>query len=92
MNKRINFLSSMTLAIAGIGILSATEGLAGDKDKVKKMEKCYGVVKAGKNDCASTKEKHSCSGEAKIDSDKSEWIYLPKGTCKRLVNGSLKSS
>ena len=54
-----------------------------------KMEKCYGVVKAGKNDCADAKQIHSCAGEAKINGSKTEWVYLPKGTCEKLVNGSL---
>ncbi|KEQ18354.1 MULTISPECIES: DUF2282 domain-containing protein [Endozoicomonas] len=52
------------------------------------MEKCYGVAKAGKNDCGT--DKHSCAAQAKTDGDKTEWIYVPKGTCDKLVGGSLK--
>ncbi|MGH1375229.1 MAG: BufA1 family periplasmic bufferin-type metallophore [Alphaproteobacteria bacterium] len=52
------------------------------------MEKCYGVVKAGKNDCASKANKHSCSGQSKIDGDPNEWIKIPQGLCEKLVNGS----
>ncbi len=50
------------------------------------MEKCYGVAKAGKNDCAGAA--HACAGQSKSDGGK-EWIKLPKGTCERLVGGSL---
>jgi uncharacterized membrane protein len=58
-----------------------------------KMEKCYGVVKSGKNDCSSAKKGgHSCAGEAKSNADKSEWILLPEGICERLNGGSLKAS
>jgi uncharacterized membrane protein len=55
-------------------------------DKVE-MEKCYGVVKAGKNDCAGPA--HACAGQAKADSGGKEFVTLPKGTCARLVGGSL---
>ncbi len=50
-------------------------------------EKCYGVAKAGKNDCAANG--HSCQAQAKQDSNAREWIYVPKGTCERIVSGSL---
>lgn len=50
-------------------------------------EKCYGVAKAGKNDCAANG--HSCQGQAKQDQNGKEWIYLPAGTCERIVGGSL---
>jgi uncharacterized membrane protein len=55
--------------------------------KSKKMEKCYGVSKASQNDCASKSGSHSCAGQAKVDGDKGEWIYLPKGACERIVGG-----
>ncbi len=50
-------------------------------------EKCYGVVKAGKNDCGSNA--HSCAGHAAKDGDAAEWVMTPKGLCEKLVNGSL---
>lgn len=52
------------------------------------MEKCYGVAKAGLNDCdpaASTCDK------AVMDADPNYWLYVPKGMCKKLVGGSLIS-
>jgi len=65
--------------------LTATPAMA----KSKKLEKCYGVVKAGKNDCADKKHAHSCAGAAKTDASKDEWLLLPKGTCNRIVGGTL---
>jgi uncharacterized membrane protein len=50
-------------------------------------EKCYGVAKAAKNDCAANG--HACQGQAKADSNAREWIYVPSGTCERIVGGSL---
>ena len=47
-------------------------------------EKCFGVAKAGQNDCASLSGSHDCAGQAKVAFDSSEWRYVPKGTCKQL--------
>jgi uncharacterized membrane protein len=52
-------------------------------------EKCYGIAKAGANDCASTTGAHSCAGMSKVDSDPSEWIYVPAGYCERIVGGTM---
>lgn len=50
-------------------------------------EKCYGLAKASKNDCAGAG--HACAGQAKADGSGKEFISLPKGTCERIVGGSL---
>ena len=47
-------------------------------------EKCFGIAKAGQNDCASTTGTHSCAGQSKVDMDKTEWKYVAKGTCKAM--------
>jgi uncharacterized membrane protein len=51
------------------------------------MEKCYGVSKAGKNDCAGPA--HACAGQSKTDSSGKDFLQVPKGTCERLAGGSL---
>jgi uncharacterized membrane protein len=51
------------------------------------MEKCASIVKAGKNDCGTSK--HDCSGNAKVDNDPEEWIYVPVGTCDKIVGAKL---
>jgi uncharacterized membrane protein len=53
------------------------------------LEKCFGVVKAGQNDCDTNLGPGSCSPSV-IDASPSEWIYLPKGVCDRLVGGSTR--
>jgi uncharacterized membrane protein len=53
-----------------------------------KSEKCYGVAKAGKNDCQTSNS--SCAGTSRRDNQGDAWIYLPAGTCERLVGGSLE--
>jgi uncharacterized membrane protein len=50
-------------------------------------EKCYGIAKAGKNDCAANG--HACSGQSRVAGNAREWIYVPTGTCERINGGSL---
>ena len=75
----------LTSAFAGMLALSSINGYAADKG----TEKCAGVVKAGKNDCGTSK--HSCAGQSKADNDKEEWIAVPKGLCEKLVGGAVKA-
>ncbi len=56
-------------------------GLAGPAAAQEK-EMCFGIAKAGQNDCANLAGTHSCAGQAKVDNDPGEWKYVPKGTCK----------
>ena len=54
----------------------------------QEKEKCYGIAKAGQNDCANASGTHSCAGQSKVDMDKGEWKYVAKGTCEKM-KGSL---
>jgi uncharacterized membrane protein len=54
-----------------------------------KAEKCYGIAKAGKNDCASTGN-NSCGGSSKVNGDPKAWIYVPAGYCERIVGATLQ--
>ncbi|MGH6932385.1 MAG: BufA1 family periplasmic bufferin-type metallophore [Dongiaceae bacterium] len=51
-------------------------------------EKCYGITKAGSNDCQTST--HSCAGTATKDAAGDSWIYVPAGTCDKVVGGSLE--
>lgn len=53
-------------------------------------EKCQGIAKAGQNDCGANG--HSCAGYAETDGDANEWIYVPEGTCEKIVGGVLKEA
>ncbi len=57
----------------------------------KKAEKCYGVAKKGKNDCAIKSLGTSCAGSATKDGIADAWIYVPKGTCAKIIGGSTKA-
>jgi uncharacterized membrane protein len=59
-------------------------GLAAAPAAAQEKEKCYGIAKAGQNDCANLSGTHSCAGQAKVDNDAGEWKYVAKGTCKNM--------
>ncbi len=69
-------------ALASVIALASAGALAADKEKDK--EKCYGVAKAGKNDCATATKSHSCAGLATSDNLPAEWNYVAKGTCEKI--------
>lgn len=77
MNHRLIVSSALASALA-LGLA----GTAAAQDKSK--EKCYGIAKAGQNDCANLSGSHSCAGQSKVDNDPGEWKYVAKGTCKSM--------
>ena len=85
MNRRLIITSALAAAIAVPALLTAQKPVDAPSWKA---EKCYGIAKAGKNDCASTGA-NSCGGSSKISGDKKAWIYVPAGYCERIVGGSL---
>ena len=58
----------------------------------QEKEKCFGIAKAGQNDCASISGVHSCAGQSKVDMDKGEWKYVAKGTCKDMKGLSMEDA
>jgi uncharacterized membrane protein len=77
----------LTAAIGGLLAIGLT-GNANAADKPE-MEKCFGVAKAGANDCATNKSSHSCAGQANKNGDPTDFVNVPKGTCNKIANGSL---
>jgi uncharacterized membrane protein len=76
MNKRQTLLAS---AFATVCFVSMNSAQAADAEK----EKCFGIAKAGQNDCATASGSHSCAGQAKKDNDAGEWKFVPRGTCEK---------
>lgn len=78
-----------TVVIVGAlgAILAALHATTNNNAVVQERERCYGVVKAGHNDCANSK--HSCVSKANANGSSAEWVMLPKGICRKLVGGSL---
>ncbi len=83
-NAKMITKSALASMIA-VGVMAAsTDAFAGKPG----FEKCQGIAKAGMNDCGTSK--HSCAGQAAKDGDAEEWVYVPEGTCSKIVNGKVK--
>jgi len=67
-------------ALAGL-VAAALAAQADAQQKPPEQEKCYGISKAGQNDCGTAQ--HSCAGKATRDRDPADWQYVPKGTCEK---------
>ena len=78
MHKHI--IATSTLASA----LAMALAPAHAADAKAPQEKCFGIAKAGQNDCASAAGTHSCAGQAKADNDGNDWKYVAKGTCEKM--------
>ena len=79
--------STLTIAAAlSAALLLATQAQA----QGPATEKCYGVAKAGKNDCQTATS--SCAGTSKKDHEASAWLSVPQGTCDKIVGGSLTAA
>ena len=74
-------LHSAVAGVIAFGLAQGAQAQGPDK------EKCYGIAKAGQNDCGTAT--HACAGLAKKDNAPDEWKYVPKGTCAKL-GGKLK--
>jgi len=72
---------NMTIAAAIAGLLAVGTAQANHHEGTADKVKCYGVAKAGKNDCGTAS--HSCAGMAKTDNDPNEWVSMPKDACEK---------
>ncbi len=84
--KKTNVLLGSTMAVALSMALQASA--QGGPAPVPKFdhEKCYGIAKAGKNDCQTANS--SCAGTSRRNAQGDAWVYLPKGSCEKVVGGS----
>jgi uncharacterized membrane protein len=85
-------MSPAKTAILGALALSTLAAAAASAQPVAQpagSEKCYGIAKAAKNDCAAGA--HSCAGQSTKDMDKASFVYLPKGACAKIAGSSLKA-
>jgi uncharacterized membrane protein len=82
-NQTVLLAAAVTALIAG----SATAQVHPEKPTYK-YEKCYGVARAGQNDCFFAS--NSCAGTSARDDDPQAWIYVPQGTCKKISGGTLE--
>jgi uncharacterized membrane protein len=84
MNHRL-VVSSALASVLSLGLVAqASAASHGAAAPAKGKEKCYGIAKAGQNDCANLAGTHSCAGQSKADDDAGEWKYVATGTCKEM--------
>lgn len=82
MNKSVIASSALASILAMAAVQPA---MAADNNQ----EKCFGIAKAGANDCASSTGAHSCAGQSKVDNDPGTFKLVAKGTCLKM-GGMLK--
>ena len=71
-------IRSALMGLVALGVAGAGTAQAQSQPK----EKCYGVSKAGQNECAAGK--HSCAGTSRVDNDPTAWKLVAKGTCEKM--------
>lgn len=85
-------VTAIITGIVTVGLTAASNStLAAPAKMTSSQEKCYGIAKAGKNDCGGAGTGHSCQGQSTKDNDPNDFKIVPKGTCAKM-GGSLKSS
>ena len=84
MNTTNKVVHTAFASLLVIGLSAAATGALAAKGDT---EKCAGIVKAGKNDCGTSKS--ACAGTIKSDNDAEAWIAVPKGTCERISGGHI---
>ena len=84
-NLKITHAALAGILAAGTMLAAGTANAVPDQPKA--WEKCAGIAKAGMNDCGALDGKHKCAGQAKLDNDDNEWVYVPKGTCTKITGG-----
>jgi uncharacterized membrane protein len=99
MKRTIATAAALSTALGIAFALQAVPAKAADMPQIvkdnmaraaaNKLEKCYGINVAGKNDCA--EGVHSCAGQATMARDPQSFVLLPAGDCSKIQGGNLKS-
>lgn len=81
METRRNLLSTAIALVLATTIAPASAQEDKDGKGGAGREKCYGIAKAGQNDCGTAA--HTCAGKARASNAPDDWKYVPKGTCEQ---------
>lgn len=76
-------------ALAGALALGMFSNASAEAAKHAGEEKCAGIVKAGVNDC--TTSANACHSHVEVDAHPEAWIWVPKGTCDKIVGSHITS-
>jgi uncharacterized membrane protein len=74
------FVASALAAALSVALVASAQA--------QETEQCYGVAKAGQNDCKAGS--HDCKGQSEVDADPDSFVLLPVGTCKKIEGASLQ--
>lgn len=84
---KTSYIAASAIA-AIVSVSAATVAFAGPATPpAYKFEKCSGIAKAGLNDCQTAM--HSCAGTASKEAQADSWIFVPAGTCAKIVGGKV---
>lgn len=86
MNTTSLALAAAVTAALGISSFAMAQSPTPAPKPSFQNEKCYGVARAGHNDCQTATA--SCAGTAKRDAQADAWIYVPAGACAKINGGS----
>ncbi len=86
MNKRVLIASALATAVAA-PVAASAQVPQPEPVPAFKAERCYGIARAGENDCASTGN-NECARTSRKSNDLRAWIYVPVGYCHRIQGGS----
>lgn len=85
-SKRLTTGAALSIAVAaamyGMYKSVATFSTVAQSGSGGETEKCFGVAKAGQNDCSTAK--HACNAQSTVDFDPEEFKYVPQGTCEKI--------
>ena len=80
-------MKSTALIASAMATVIALGASVSAKAEDAKNEKCYGVARAGQNDCATAS--NSCAGTTTSDGQKDAFLYVPTGICAKIAGASL---
>ncbi|HET9693651.1 MAG TPA: DUF2282 domain-containing protein [Steroidobacteraceae bacterium] len=80
-DKNASLVRAALSGVLALGLGATLTTAAADSHAGK--EQCAGVIKAGKNDCATSR--NACHGHVTTDGDAEAWIYVPSGTCAKIA-------
>lgn len=83
-SKQTLFVTSAMMAALSLAACGGTAKIVSQKGTT---ENCYGIAKAGMNDCAG--ESHGCAGQAMATRSPGDFVTVPIGTCDKLYGGTL---
>lgn len=77
--NRTQFLQAAAASVLALGLLGAASSA-----RAAGMEKCFGIAKAGQNDCASLGGLHSCKGQSSATHSPADFRVVAAGTCAQM--------